>query len=807
MPSYCPFCGTQAPDEARFCMKCGRERPAAPPQPAAPPPPSGAPAVEPPAVPAYMTRPAAPPPGYAPVPAGPSPAGIFFGRVMRGDWAGSLKAAVWPTGLIIGLAVALAIPDYGQGDDVVVGWSDRLRIALAMLLQAFGGGFEVRAVVPGGGGGYGGASPYGDTYGDFDPGGQSQTTLSLIPLTVTVLWIGALILGARGVRRQGGGLDAAVRISVVATAAVLVLGLYAQPEMQGYSLHSSPVLAALGALALALVTTCAVLQRDVAAAWLAQRPGAQSFVRAAGTAVRALGAVLLLCGLIGYITYATLDDVNGTALLMALPLLPNIALMVLSVSWGGSVEYDARGQADIIGSGMDHGSFGLGELSDAANDWALVGALATGLVSAVMVALLAGRRSADRREQVTAGGLFLLGFLALTAMSGLSAEFSGNVADIGGSGTLDVSPSVADALLFGLLWVGGAILVAPYLARMTGGGSPGGGSPAYPAPPSPYGPPNAGPHIPGPYTPAPGPYAPAPSQTPTPGQTPAPGPGPHTPPAQATAAEAAAPEAPVPGAEPPTSTLHAPYVPAPDPAQPPAPDPAPRRRRAVLVWGATLAAALIFGGGATAGTLALMDRHDDDPGTSENDKGRKSDRATPAEDRTSEAPSEEAPSTEASATTDPAELVFPEGYSVVADTAGFSLALPDDWERQGEKDHQVTYAASAGDTALLKVGVIADAPYTSYENFQALEKTASANQRNYQQVQLSANTFQGRPGARWEYTYEDKSGQTVHAIDQSYIAEDGTEYAIYVTERDVDWVAAREVFDTALSTWMLNDVD
>ncbi|NED13373.1 zinc-ribbon domain-containing protein, partial [Streptomyces sp. SID9124] len=37
MPSYCPFCGTPAPDEARFCQKCGRERPAvpaaAPPQP------------------------------------------------------------------------------------------------------------------------------------------------------------------------------------------------------------------------------------------------------------------------------------------------------------------------------------------------------------------------------------------------------------------------------------------------------------------------------------------------------------------------------------------------------------------------------------------------------------------------------------------------------------------------------------------------------------------------------------------------------------------------------------------------------
>ncbi|MGC5410400.1 hypothetical protein ACPXCX_42805, partial [Streptomyces sp. DT225] len=250
-----------------------------------------------------------------------------------------------------------------------------------------------------------------------------------------------------------------------------------------------------------------------------------------------------------------------------------------------------------------------------------------------------------------------------------------------------------------------------------------------------------------------------------------------------------------PGPYAPPARFTVPGSPAPEAAAPAQP-PAPRRRRAVLVWGATLTAALILGGGATAGALALLDRHDDDPGTSENnDKGKGGGRATPAQDRTDEA------------TTDPAELVFPDGYSVVADTAGFSLALPDDWERQGEENHQVTYARSPGDTGLLKVGVIADAPSTSYENFKALEKTASANQRNYQQVQLSANTFQGRPGARWEYTYEDESGQTVHAIDQSYIAEDGTEYAVYVTERDVDWVGAREVFDTALSTWMLNDVD
>lgn len=527
MPSYCPFCGTPAPDEARFCQKCGRERPAvpaaAPSQPVAPPPPAGAPPAgppQPPAVPAYMTRPAAPPPGYAPAPAGPSPLGVFFGRVARGDWAGSVKGALWPTGLIVGLAVALAIPSYGQGDDPAVGWSDRLRIALAMLLQAFGGGFDVTAVSSGGRGGYGGASDYGDTYGDFDPGGQGQMSLSLIPLTVTVLWIGALIIGARAVRRQGGGLDAAVRISAVAAAAVLVLGLYAQPEIEDLSIHSSPVLATLGALALSLVTTGAVLQRDVAAAWLAQRPGTLSLVRACGTAVRALGAVLLLCGLVGYITFAAQDGVSGEAMLVALPLLPNIALMVLSVGWGGSVEYDVQGRADLIGSGTDHGAFGLGELSDALNDWALVGALATGLVSALIVGVLAARRSADRREQVTVGGVFLVAYLVLTGMSGLSMEYTGSVAEFTGAGNLEFAPSVADALLFGLLWVGGAVLVAPYLVRMTGSG---GGTPAAPSPygpqPGPYGtvpgqytpPPTPGAYTPPPGT-APGPYGPQPGQ-------------------------------------------------------------------------------------------------------------------------------------------------------------------------------------------------------------------------------------------------------------------------------------------------------
>jgi hypothetical protein len=149
----------------------------------------------------------------------------------------------------------------------------------------------------------------------------------------------------------------------------------------------------------------------------------------------------------------------------------------------------------------------------------------------------------------------------------------------------------------------------------------------------------------------------------------------------------------------------------------------------------------------------------------------------------------------------------PDGYEMVADTAGFALAVPSVWDRVKEEPAgQVTYAGSTGMSHIL-VGVVHDAPYTSLENLTALEANSRKRNPGYQRLRLEANTFQGRPGALWEYTYTDPAGRRIHAIDQSYIAEDGTEYAIYFTVQDDSWDVARETFDVALSTWTLNDVD
>ncbi|MGW0776974.1 zinc ribbon domain-containing protein [Streptomyces sp. NPDC002835] len=811
MASFCQHCGTPSPDEARFCMKCGKER--LPEVPTAPPPPAAAPTAPPaaPPPPAAPQPPATPPPpAHGPGPAQPSPLGAFLGRAFRGDWLPAAKAALWPAGLLLGLAIALAVPSYGQDDEVVVGWSDRLRIALALLLQGVGGDFELKASGPsqyGPDGSDGSYSEFGDAYGSgsgfgsgfgssgSDDAVQGAVTLSLVPLTVTALLIGALWLAARMLRRRGEGLEAAVRVSVLVTGVVLVLGLFAQPEILGVEVSSSPVLAALGTLVISLAVTAGVLQRDRLAARLAERPAAGSAVRALSTAIGAVCAVVALCSLVGFVVYANTEDVDGTALLLALPILPNIGFAVLGLSWGVPVEYSFRGSVGWGGSAMERGTVGLGEIGDEWGGGAVTGMVALGVVSALAIGIWAARRSADRREQVLAGAFALGLILVFTGFSGITSDLAGAFGDLGGLGRTEVAPSVPDALLFGLLWVGGSLLLAPVLLRLGAGGSATGQAP------------------PAPVLPAPGqapmtPYGPAPAQAPPALD--------ETAPLPATPAPPAGVAAPVPT---PTSVDGgaAAYVPAPYAPQPPLPgaydEPAADggRKRRVMVWTATLTAAFVVGGGATAGVLMLQDREDRaDPsieiaGTPGADaKASASPSPTPPPSAAPTTPSAE-PSPDASDASG-ADAALPAGFVLKQDPAGFTIGVMDGWSRR-QTGSQIFYEAPTGG-AYIQVGIVRDTPMTSYENFTGLEKKHLANtESDYERVRLEENTYQGRPGAIWEFTHipePDESPLRRHVIDQAFVAADGTEYAILAAVRADHWDPARDlVFSTAVSTFEL----
>jgi len=821
MASYCAHCGNPSPDEARFCMKCGREQlpaPAVPTMPAAPPVPAPSPAAP---AGAPLAPPPPPPPAYVPGPVPPSPVGAFFGRALRGDWLSSAKAAAWPAGLLLVLATVLAIPSYGQDDDVVVGWSDRLRIALAMLLQGFGGGFEMKAAEgpsqfgDSGSSGFSGGVSSDDFPGypggsdatfsdspDMDAMAQGAASLSLVPLTVTVLFIVALYLGARMLRTRGAGLEAAIRISLLVTGAVLVLGLFAQPDIAGVEISSSPLLAALGALAISLAVTAGVLQRDDLAAWLAQRPAARSTVRAVGTSVRALGVVVALCSLVGLIVYANAnaEDVDGTALLIALPILPNIGLAVLGLSWGVPVKYDIEGRFSVVGSSAEHGRFGLSEISDVWGGGAVAGCLALGVVCALTLGLWAARRAADGREQLLAGAFSLGLILLFTGVSGVFAEVEGGMADFGGRGTSEFAPSVPDALLFGLLWVGAATFLGPYVLRMAGQRPV---VPPAPAPPA-YVPgmPVAG------FAPAPelggcSPYAPA-------------GVGGPPPDPQSSNSPRLRPGGP-PGADNPASPAiearglgQSPQL-APAPYEPPAGTGDGKRK--VLVWTATLTAAFAIGGGATAGVLMLQDKdtsdtaQDKQPAASQSDTPSAVPSASPSPSP-SDSPAT-TPSASASPSSTPAvgEPTLPAGFVLKQDPAGFSVGVMDGWQRR-QAGSQVFYEAPTGGS-YLQIGVIKNTPMTSYENFLGLErKHLETPETEYERKQLTQNTFQGRPGALWEFTHvpEPDEGRLVrHVIDQAFVAADGTEYAILAAGRADYWDPDKDVvFSTATSSFKVS---
>ncbi|MEU3740531.1 hypothetical protein AB0E78_26145 [Streptomyces sp. NPDC032198] len=803
-----------------------------------------------PAAPAPEAPASPPPPAYVPgAPAAPSPLGAFLGRAFRGDWAGAAQAALWPVGLVLVAAVALAMPAYGQDDgggDVVVGFGDRLRIALALLLQAVGGGFEVS------GSGRQQSPVFGGDSSSMDTAMDGSAALHLIPLTATALWIGALFIGVRILRtrvllRTGGhgggtaGLESAVRVTLLVTVGTLVLGLFAQPEIEGVSLSSSPFLAALGALVLALAVSFGVLHRYDLAPWLAQRPGWQAAFRATGTALRALAVVLVLCSLVAFISLAQIDDLESLAdlddadvspLLIALLLLPNLGIAALGLGWGAPLDASVQGSSSAYGGAHESESFGLSELGDVTNDWAIVGALTLGLVCALVLGLLAARRSAHRGEQLLSAGVFFGLFLFLAGVGGVSvdasgsasAEFGGGGGSGSGKGTFEAGVSVPDALLFGLLWVFAAALLAPFLLQMAGQRTGVVAAPVLPqVPPMPAGP-TGGPGAPG-ASEAAGSLADAPTEgavglvgpvsidKPTPGVVPTPPtPTPSTPLALPAPQHAYDPAAYDPSATPA-------YAPASyDPhayqlgPQPPA---APERRTAL--WVATLTAAFVIGSGIAAGVLLWQDNNDGtaDKAGGKDDKpavSQSQDPTQPPSPSPSDSPfdtSPEEPSASPDTVDGAPESELPAGYDRVSDVNGFEFAVPEGWNRQGEdRPGQIVYAGSPGPEQFL-VGVVPNAPYTSYENFTSIEKDAKKDPKksDYQRVRLEPNTFQGRSGAIWEYTYTDRAGREIHALDQSYVADNGTEYAIQLSWRADFWPVGEgeKIHGIALEHWRLND--
>ncbi|MGW0644492.1 serine/threonine-protein kinase [Streptomyces sp. S063] len=219
----------------------------------------------------------------------------------------------------------------------------------------------------------------------------------------------------------------------------------------------------------------------------------------------------------------------------------------------------------------------------------------------------------------------------------------------------------------------------------------------------------------------------------------------------------------------------------------PAPGPAsaPVTRRAGSRWRTVLAvivAAAVLGG--AAGLIAM--KYGEGSGT-------------PAAGRTPSAPR----TTPEATGPGPSSSEIPDGWHRVEDPAGFSLVVPDGWERQ-VNEGQIDYTPDDG-AHRIRISVDPDPdfdhPYLHLEN---MEEQLSTRLPGYRRIGMEKKTFRDRPGALWEFTWnetKDHPGPR-HGIDQMYYGgPGGPEYALYLTAPQESWEASREKFDVMLRSW------
>ncbi|WP_353944271.1 hypothetical protein ABII15_23535 [Streptomyces sp. HUAS MG91] len=227
--------------------------------------------------------------------------------------------------------------------------------------------------------------------------------------------------------------------------------------------------------------------------------------------------------------------------------------------------------------------------------------------------------------------------------------------------------------------------------------------------------------------------------------------------------------------------------PEPDLAGPAAPPPG-RNRRFVLV----IAGAAVLGA-AVATTVVLAGRGDD-PGPD------------PKPTRATAAASSPTPTTTLAPGPTPSPSdALPSGYREVADAAGFTLAVPDDWSRT--ESEQGVFYTSSDQASLIQVFTIEEPDSTPLASLRTASKTLSSTNPGYEEVSLErtsapdgASDAVTDDAAELVYAYDsEKLAARRKVVDFSFTARDGTQYAVLVAGPDDDWPAQRDRLATVLS--------
>ncbi|WP_030678125.1 hypothetical protein [Streptomyces rimosus] len=147
---------------------------------------------------------------------------------------------------------------------------------------------------------------------------------------------------------------------------------------------------------------------------------------------------------------------------------------------------------------------------------------------------------------------------------------------------------------------------------------------------------------------------------------------------------------------------------------------------------------------------------------------------------------------------------LPSGYRLARDSAGFSIAVPQGWQRTERKDG-VFYTAS-DERYLLQVFEITEPDITPREALQGTSRDL-AGKPGYVQMSLGPVADIGLSTGATELVYaydSEKLGVRARVTDRAFTVPDGRQFAVLVLGPDADWPAQARIQQTALQHFTPN---
>jgi eukaryotic-like serine/threonine-protein kinase len=129
---------------------------------------------------------------------------------------------------------------------------------------------------------------------------------------------------------------------------------------------------------------------------------------------------------------------------------------------------------------------------------------------------------------------------------------------------------------------------------------------------------------------------------------------------------------------------------------------------------------------------------------------------------------------------------------------GYSVPVPDDWEKKVEDGgDQITYVSPSGLVGL-KISSLAFASNDPYNHFVGLEPQTSSQVKDYHRERMERTTVFGEAAALWQFTFTGTT-RDWRAIDLGFGKPGAREYAVYLSAPKSQWEQYRPVFDTAVA--------